>query len=78
MGGLPGCSTSEPSIGRGVSLSRLCFQPVTDKRDGAQGAVCVCVRACAKSELGEIKQGKLKENGTDIIYGVCATGPGQE
>lgn len=38
----------------------------------------VCVCACANPELGEIRQGKLKENGTDIIYSVCATGPGQE
>lgn len=48
-----GVSTSAPRIGAGVSLSRLCFQPVTDKRDGTQGGVCTCMCVCAHLELGK-------------------------
>lgn len=41
MTNLPGCSTTTPCIGFGVSLSHFCFQPVTDKRERTEGGVCV-------------------------------------
>lgn len=51
MTNLPGCSTSMPCIGFGVSLSHFCFQAVADKGDGGEGGVL-----CGAWEIREIER----------------------
>lgn len=64
MTNLPGCSTTTPCIGFGVSLSHFCFQPVTDKRErgeGWGGLECVVPGEIRKME-------RKRENGSKRNY----------
>lgn len=73
LGVRPAHLVSAPAFPYLASVSSLSLIRGMERRE-------LCVRACvcAHLDLGEIKQGKLKENGTDIIYSVSATGPGQQ